>query len=84
MAAARLGDLRLRVPEMRLRTAEELVDAVRAAVKEPPAAYGEIIRVNLGLAGADPETIAGWELGPNQCAVAAGKARTPPAGLLAR
>lgn len=85
VVAARLGDLRLRVPEMRLRTAEELVDAVRAAVKEPPAAYGEIIRVNLGLASADPDKIAEWELGPNQCAVAAGKAPTqPPAGLVAR
>lgn len=69
----RLGDLRASVPELQLATPEEFVSAVRAAVKEPPAAYAEIIRVNLG-APADEERISEWELGKNQCAASARRA----------
>lgn len=67
---ARLGDLRRSVPELRIETEEAFVEALRAAVKAPPASYAEMIRVNLGLAAASPERIGEWELGKNQCAVA--------------
>jgi glyoxylase-like metal-dependent hydrolase (beta-lactamase superfamily II) len=69
----RLEDLRLSVPEMQIGTAEAFVDAVRGAVKDPPKAYAEIIKVNLG-AAASEETISEWELGKNQCAASAKKA----------
>ncbi len=69
----RLGDLRRTVPEMQIRTAAEFVEAVRGAVKDPPKAYAEIIRVNLG-AAASEEQISEWELGKNQCAASAKKA----------
>jgi len=71
----RLGDLRASVPELQLATAEAFAEAVRGAVKDPPAAYAEIIQVNLG-APASEEQISEWELGKNQCAAsAAGPAR---------
>jgi glyoxylase-like metal-dependent hydrolase (beta-lactamase superfamily II)/rhodanese-related sulfurtransferase len=70
----RLGDLRATVPELQLATPEEFVSAVRGAVKDPPAAYAEIIRVNLG-APASEEQISEWELGKNQCAASARQAR---------
>ena len=41
---------------------------MRAALKSPPPQYGEIIRVNLGLAAVDSEKATEWELGKNQCA----------------
>jgi glyoxylase-like metal-dependent hydrolase (beta-lactamase superfamily II)/rhodanese-related sulfurtransferase len=63
----RLGHLRETVPELRIATAEAFVTAVRGAVKDPPKAYAEIIRVNLG-APASEEKISEWELGKNQCA----------------
>jgi glyoxylase-like metal-dependent hydrolase (beta-lactamase superfamily II)/rhodanese-related sulfurtransferase len=63
----RLGHLRRTVPELRIATAEAFVEAVRGAVKDPPRAYAEIIRVNLG-APASEEKISEWELGKNQCA----------------
>ena len=66
----RLGDLRRTVPEMQIATADAFVDAVRSAVVDPPGAYAEIIRVNLG-ASASEEKISEWELGKNQCAAAA-------------
>jgi glyoxylase-like metal-dependent hydrolase (beta-lactamase superfamily II) len=69
----RLADLRRTVPEMQLATAREFVEAVRGAVKDPPKAYAEIIRVNLG-ATASEEKITEWELGKNQCAASARKA----------
>ncbi len=43
-----LGHLRRTVPELGIATAEAFVEAVRGAVKDPPKAYAEIIRVNLG------------------------------------
>ncbi len=71
----RLGDLRASVPELQLATAEAFAEAVRGAVKDPPAAYAEIIQVNLG-AKASEEQVSEWELGKNQCAAsAAGPAR---------
>jgi glyoxylase-like metal-dependent hydrolase (beta-lactamase superfamily II) len=63
----RLGDLRRSAPEMQVATADAFVEAVRRAVKDPPRAYAEIIRVNLG-ASATEDEIAEWELGKNQCA----------------
>ena len=56
-----------RFPSCRSTTPDEFVRAVRGAVKDPPAAYAEIIRVNLG-APASEEQISEWELGKNQCA----------------
>ena len=69
----RLDDLRRTVPEMQIATADAFVAAVRGAVKEPPPAYAEIIKVNLG-APATEEKISEWELGKNQCAAAAKRA----------
>ena len=63
----RLGELRRSVPELQIETPEEFVNAVRGAVKDPPAAYAEIIRLNLGGAASE-EQISEWELGKNQCA----------------
>jgi glyoxylase-like metal-dependent hydrolase (beta-lactamase superfamily II) len=67
VVSERLGRLRRSVPEMRIASAEAFVEAVRGAVEEPPAAYAEIIGVNLGAPASD-EKIAEWELGKNQCA----------------
>jgi glyoxylase-like metal-dependent hydrolase (beta-lactamase superfamily II) len=61
-----LGELRATVPELQIATPEEFVSAVRGAVKDPPAAYAEIIKVNLG-GPASEEQICEWELGKNQC-----------------
>jgi glyoxylase-like metal-dependent hydrolase (beta-lactamase superfamily II) len=69
----RLGELRATVPELQIATPEEFVSAVRGAVKDPPKAYAEIIKVNLG-ASASEEQISEWELGKNQCAASARKA----------
>ncbi|HUG54640.1 MAG TPA: MBL fold metallo-hydrolase [Vicinamibacteria bacterium] len=76
----RLGTLRRTVPEMQLRTPEEFVAAVRAAVTSPPEAYAHIIRVNLGAMTATAEAIGGWELGKNECAVAAQRRAAPARG----
>jgi hypothetical protein len=57
---------------MRIPSADVFVEAMRAAVKDPPKAYAEIIRVNLG-AAAGEESVAEWELGKNQCAASAKK-----------
>jgi glyoxylase-like metal-dependent hydrolase (beta-lactamase superfamily II) len=73
VVAGRLGDLRRRVPELRAPTAEAFLELVRHAVKPPPEAYGHVIAVNLGTEEATPEKVAEWELGKNQCAVAAAK-----------
>jgi glyoxylase-like metal-dependent hydrolase (beta-lactamase superfamily II)/rhodanese-related sulfurtransferase len=68
----RLGELRASVPELQLASASAFVEAVRGAVKEPPAAYAEIIKLNLG-GRASEEQIAEWELGKNQCAASAAR-----------
>ncbi len=70
----RLGALRASVAELQLETPDAFVDAVRGAVKDPPAAYARIIDVNLGAEASD-EQISEWELGKNQCAVSARPAR---------
>jgi glyoxylase-like metal-dependent hydrolase (beta-lactamase superfamily II)/rhodanese-related sulfurtransferase len=71
VVAAPLGLLRRAVPELGISEEEAFVGAMRAALKPPPAAYGEIIRVNLGLATVDPDKASEWELGKNQCAAGA-------------
>jgi glyoxylase-like metal-dependent hydrolase (beta-lactamase superfamily II)/rhodanese-related sulfurtransferase len=68
VVSGRLGDLRASVPELQIATEEEFVEAMRREVSEPPAAYADIIRVNLGTTEASPEKIAEWELGKNECA----------------
>jgi glyoxylase-like metal-dependent hydrolase (beta-lactamase superfamily II) len=68
VVSGRLRDLRTSVPELRIATEEEFVEAMRRGVTEPPAAYADIIRVNLGALEAPPEKIAEWELGKNECA----------------
>jgi glyoxylase-like metal-dependent hydrolase (beta-lactamase superfamily II)/rhodanese-related sulfurtransferase len=72
--SGRLGHLRRTVPELQCQSADEFVAAVTAAINVPPAAYAEIIRVNLGTMSAPPEKIAEWELGKNECAASSKKA----------
>jgi glyoxylase-like metal-dependent hydrolase (beta-lactamase superfamily II) len=76
VVSGRLGVLRKTVPELQLRTADEFVESVRAAVKDPPASYAEIIKVNLGVSSAPIDKITEWELGKNECAASA--RRTAP------
>jgi glyoxylase-like metal-dependent hydrolase (beta-lactamase superfamily II)/rhodanese-related sulfurtransferase len=73
VVSGRLGELRETVPEMQIASARDFVEVVKGAVKDPPPAYSEIIKVNLG-SEARPEKISEWELGKNQCAASAGKA----------
>jgi glyoxylase-like metal-dependent hydrolase (beta-lactamase superfamily II) len=80
LVAARLGDLRRTVPEMRIATEDAFVEAVRAAVGKPPDSYAEIIKVNLGEPPPGDEKVTEWELGRNQCAVSARKAEAAAAG----
>ena len=74
IVAGRLGTLRRTVPELQCRSVEEFVASVRAAVKDPPASYAEIIKVNLGVSSAPLEQITEWELGKNECAASAKRA----------
>jgi glyoxylase-like metal-dependent hydrolase (beta-lactamase superfamily II) len=73
VVSGRLGDLRRTVPELQIETEEEFVEAMRTGVSEPPAAYADIIRVNLGILEAAPEKLSEWELGKNECAAKARK-----------
>jgi glyoxylase-like metal-dependent hydrolase (beta-lactamase superfamily II) len=68
VVSARLGELRKSVPELRIASEDEFVEAMREAMTEPPASYADIIRVNLGALDAPPEKLREWELGKNQCA----------------
>ncbi|HEX9162429.1 MAG TPA: MBL fold metallo-hydrolase [Thermoanaerobaculia bacterium] len=70
----RLGDLRRTVPELQIRTESEFVEAMKKALKTPPAVYEQIIRVNLGLQPLDEEKASEWELGKNQCAASVRRA----------
>jgi glyoxylase-like metal-dependent hydrolase (beta-lactamase superfamily II)/rhodanese-related sulfurtransferase len=70
LVVGRLGRLRETVPELQIGSEDEFVEAVKRAVKDPPAAYAEIIKVNLGLQTATDEKMSEWELGKNQCAAA--------------
>jgi glyoxylase-like metal-dependent hydrolase (beta-lactamase superfamily II) len=69
----RLGDLRRTAPEMQIASEDAFVEAIRAAVLDPPKAYADITRVNLGAAAGDEESLTEWELGKNQCAASAKK-----------
>lgn len=72
-----LGHLRRTVPELQFHSADDFVAAVRGSVKDPPAAYAEIIKVNLGISSAPPDTITEWELGKNECAASSKRAAPP-------
>ena len=74
IVAGRLGQLRHDVPELRM-TEAAFVTAMGATSTPAPAAYGEIVRANLGAAAVDEDKATEWELGKNQCA-----ASTHPAG----
>ncbi len=67
----RLGHLRRTVPELQIRSESEFIDAIRKALKTPPAIYEQIIQVNLQLQCVDDEKASEWELGKNQCAAKA-------------
>ena len=74
LVSGELGKLRAEAPEFAIADPEAFVAAMRAGVKEAPAIYGEIVRANLGLV--DPgERASEWELGKNECAASAGRAR---------
>lgn len=68
VVAGRLGEIRRAVPELQLRSAEEFVEAMKAALSAPPEIYTRIIEANLGVLQADAEEASEWELGKNQCA----------------
>ncbi|MHB0970568.1 MAG: MBL fold metallo-hydrolase [Thermoanaerobaculia bacterium] len=70
----RLGHLRKTVPELQIRSEDEFVEAMKKALKTPPAIYEKIIKVNLGEQTVDAETASEWELGKNQCAASMRKA----------
>jgi glyoxylase-like metal-dependent hydrolase (beta-lactamase superfamily II)/rhodanese-related sulfurtransferase len=70
----RLGALRQSVPELQIRDENEFVEAMKSALKTPPAVYEQIIRVNLGERAVDEETASEWELGKNQCAASVRRA----------
>jgi glyoxylase-like metal-dependent hydrolase (beta-lactamase superfamily II)/rhodanese-related sulfurtransferase len=71
VVVGQLGRLRQSVPELHVPTAEAFVEAVRSSVKDPPKAYSEIIKVNLGVETPPHEKLEEWELGKNQCAASA-------------
>jgi hypothetical protein len=52
---------------MQIVAADDFVAAVRAARGEPPASYGEIMKVNLGAPRPAEDKVVEWELGRNQC-----------------
>lgn len=69
-----LGTLRRTAPEFAIRSVDKFIEVMRAGVRDPPAIYASIIKANLGLL--EPGDKAGeWELGKNECAVTAAKAR---------
>jgi glyoxylase-like metal-dependent hydrolase (beta-lactamase superfamily II)/rhodanese-related sulfurtransferase len=71
VVSGRLGSLRRDVPEMKIRDERGFVEAMRAAVREPPAAYARIVRANRGLEAPSEEERVEWELGKNRCAAEA-------------
>lgn len=75
VVAGRLGDLRRTVPELQIRDEDEFVEAMKKALKTPPAIYEQIIKVNLGERTVEPETASEWELGKNQCAASMRRAK---------
>ncbi len=71
VVSARLGALRRDLQEMKIRDERSFVEAMRAAVREPPAAYARIVRANRGLESPSEEEKLEWELGKNRCAAEA-------------
>ena len=71
VVSARLGSLRSDLAEMKIRDERGFVEAMRAAVREPPAAYARIVRANRGLESPSEEEKLEWELGKNRCAAEA-------------
>jgi glyoxylase-like metal-dependent hydrolase (beta-lactamase superfamily II) len=71
VVSGRLGDLRRDVQEMKIRDERGFVEAMRAAVREAPAAYARILRANRGLESPSEEEKLEWELGKNRCAAEA-------------
>ena len=76
IVAARLGDLRKRVPELAIRDEAAFVRAMEAGARPAPEAYARIARVNRGLEEASEDQAAEWELGRNECAAAHGGGRS--------
>ena len=74
IVSAYLGELRRTVPEMRIATEEEFVEAMQSGVQPPPAVYEQIMRANLGLLDVSAEDATEWDLGKNQCAASQMKA----------
>lgn len=68
VVSARLGDLRRSVPELRIGSEPEFVEAMKKSVTTPPPVYEKIVQVNLGLQKIEAETATEWELGKNECA----------------
>ncbi len=69
-----LGTLRRTAPEFAIRSVDTFIEVMRAGVREPPPTYASIIKANLGML--EPgDKAAEWELGRNECAVTAVKAR---------
>jgi glyoxylase-like metal-dependent hydrolase (beta-lactamase superfamily II) len=73
VVAASLGELRRTTPELRPASEEAFVELMRQGARPPPESYAEMVRVNRGLATADPVQAARWELGRNECAVSRGR-----------
>ena len=71
VVSARLGGLRRDLQEMKIRDERSFVEAMRAAVREPPATYARIVRANRGLESPTEEEKLEWELGKNRCAAEA-------------
>jgi glyoxylase-like metal-dependent hydrolase (beta-lactamase superfamily II)/rhodanese-related sulfurtransferase len=68
VVAAKLGDLRRDLPELRISDPASFTEAMKRAVRTAPQEYAEIINTNLGKTESDPERAVEWELGKNQCA----------------
>lgn len=74
LVRGKLGHLRRTVPELQIRSENEFVEAMKKALKTPPAVYEQIIKVNLGERTVDADTASEWELGKNQCAASVRRA----------
>lgn len=68
VVAGRLGDIRATARGFQIRTEEEFVEAMTAAVTPPPPIYSRIFQTNLGAAHVEPQEATEWELGKNKCA----------------
>ncbi|HVE82813.1 MAG TPA: MBL fold metallo-hydrolase [Myxococcales bacterium] len=68
VVAATLGELRRTAPELQLASEDDFAALMHKGARPAPAAYAEMVRVNLGLATCRPAQAAEWELGRNECA----------------